>query len=88
MGLVAAGTMASATPAAAGYACGPWNGWCSWYGNYGWKKHYGWGGYGGNRYWNKPYWGSPYGYGGGKKAYRKGKNKHYGYRNYNRRHYY
>ena len=101
MGLVAAGTMAGTTPASAGYSCGPWNGWCSWYGGYGWKKNYGWGGYGGHRYWNKPYgnqyWGSPYknrhwgggGYGGyGKKAYKKGNKKHYGYRNNNRRNYY
>jgi hypothetical protein len=88
MGLVAAGTMASATPAAAGYACGPWNGWCSWYGGgYGWKGH----GYKRHGYWGSPYnnryWGG-YGYGGGKKAYKKGKKKHYGYRNYNKRYYY
>ena len=82
MGLVAAGTMAGTTPASAGYACGPWNGWCSWYGGYGWKN-YGWGGYGGHRYWNMPYgyrnrggynrhWGGG-SYGGyGKKANKKG----------------
>ncbi len=96
MGLVAAGTVAGATPASAGSACGPWNGWCSWYGGSGWKNY----GYGGHRYGYKPHryksWGSPYndrywgggGYGYGKKAYKKGNKKHYGYRNYNRRHYY
>jgi hypothetical protein len=90
MSLVAAGTMAGATPASAGYACGPWNGWCSWYGGHGWKN-YGWGGYGGHRYWNKPYnnryWGGGYG-GYGKEAYKKGKkNKYQAYRKYNRRYY-
>ena len=29
VGVLAAGTAATASPAAAGYACGPWNGWCA-----------------------------------------------------------
>jgi hypothetical protein len=29
VGLLAAGTAATSSPAAAGYACGPWNNWCA-----------------------------------------------------------
>lgn len=87
LGLVAAGTMAGTAPASAGYSCGPWNGWCSWYGGgYGWKGH-GFKRYG---YWGSPsyrYWGGHHGHHHGKKAYKKGKKKHYGHRNYNRRYY-
>ena len=31
LGMVLAGSVAGAQPASAGYACGPWNGWCSYY---------------------------------------------------------
>lgn len=86
VGLVAAGTMASATPASAGYACGPWNGWCSFYA----KPSFGYGWYGGYR---KPYYGSRYGsrdYGRnhwrGDKKYNRGGKRHTDKRS-NRRHY-
>jgi hypothetical protein len=60
IGLVAAGTAGGSAPAAAGYACGPWNNWCrpvcgpwnGWcagyfrYPGYGFKF-----GYGGPKYW-------------------------------------
>lgn len=77
-GIAAAGTMTSATPAAAGYACGPWNGWCSYYA----RPYYGWGWYGGG--YNRPYYGNRYGnrhYGhnnwrGGKNYHKGGDRKH------------
>jgi hypothetical protein len=86
LGLFALGTMASTTPASAGYACGPWNGWCSWYGQgHGWKGHGypQWGHYGHNRH-----WGGDWHRGGGKKAYRGGgKKKHHAHRKGNKRYY-
>jgi hypothetical protein len=82
VGLAVAGSVASATPASAGYGCGPWNGWCRYYApptfSFGW--------YGGYR---NPYYGNRY-YGrnnwhGGKSYYRGGRNQHAHKRN-NRRH--
>jgi hypothetical protein len=68
LGVVAATSVASATPASAGYACGPWNGWCTFFsGGYGW---YGPG-----------YWGRPYGYGYRNYGYRNHGYKNYGYNN-------
>jgi hypothetical protein len=77
MGLVAASTMASTTPASAGYACGPWNGWCSWYG----KKPYGWKSYS-YRHWDH------YGHkhSGGKHIH-KGHKKRHAHKRSNRRFY-
>jgi hypothetical protein len=85
VGLAVAGTVASATPASAGYACGPWNGWCRYYA----PPSFSFGWYGG------PYYGKPYGYRhyghnnwrGGNKYYRGGGNKKHAYKhNRNRRH--
>ena len=39
LGIALAGSVASAQPASAGYACGPWNGYCSYFLYPGW----GWG---------------------------------------------
>jgi hypothetical protein len=70
LGLVVAGTAAGSAPAAAGYACGPWNAWCGrsffvypsygygWYGHNHWNNHWN-----NDKHWNK-----------GKQAY---KNKHW-----------
>ena len=63
LGLVAAGTVAGSQPASAGYACGPWNGWCSafflyprysygWYGHGGHHGHNNWGRFHGHNNWN------------------------------------
>ncbi len=95
LGLVAVGTMAGTAPASAGYSCGPWNGWCSWYGGHSWKgyghKRHGYWGSPNYRYWGSPWGGSRYGYSGhhhhGKKAFKKGKKKHHAYRKYNKRNY-
>jgi hypothetical protein len=65
VGLAVAGSVAGATPASAGYACGPWNGWCSWYG--------------GSRYWGgyrHRHWDGDRHRGYSKKYYKGGKNKH------------
>ncbi|HEX2447888.1 MAG TPA: hypothetical protein VHK26_06850 [Methyloceanibacter sp.] len=53
LGLVLAGSVAGSQPASAGYACGPWNGWCRYYYLYpGWGWNYGW--YGNKHHnWNK-----------------------------------
>lgn len=83
LGIALAGSVAGAQPASAGYACGPWNGWCGyyfvypgwghgWYGNKGHHNNYG--------KWNKSY--------GHKKwdnDWNKGKGKHKGqaYKNNN-----
>ena len=50
LGIAFAGSVAGAQPASAGYACGPWNGWCSYY-----YVYPGWGWYGnkGHNHWNK-----------------------------------
>jgi hypothetical protein len=50
LGIALAGSVAGAQPASAGYACGPWNGWCSYY-----YVYPGWGWYGnkGHNHWNK-----------------------------------
>ncbi len=74
LGLVAATTMVGTTPASAGYSCGPWNGWCSWYG-----KGPGWGYYGAPRYWGgygHRQWGGDRHRGYSKKYYKGGKKKH------------
>jgi hypothetical protein len=84
VGLLAAGTAATPTPAAAGYGCGPWNNWCrpvcgpwnGWCARYyrypGFSFGYGYG-------YGPRYWG---GYGGGHYAYRNGggnwNGNHYG----------
>jgi hypothetical protein len=79
LGIALAGSVAGAQPAAAGYACGPWNGWCSysylypgwsfgWYGN---KYHNKWDNHG---KWNNNHgkWDN-HGYKGkGKNAYKNG----------------
>ena len=48
LGIALAGSVASAQPASAGYACGPWNGYCGYflYPGWGWN----WGGYGNNHH--------------------------------------
>ena len=55
LGIALAGSVAGTQPASAGYACGPWNGWCSYFRYPGW----GWGWYGYKaaitQHWNKSY---------------------------------
>ncbi|MGA7457948.1 MAG: hypothetical protein WBW51_11625 [Methyloceanibacter sp.] len=53
LGIALAGSVASAQPASAGYACGPWNGYCGYFLYPGWGWGYGW--YGNNHHnnWNK-----------------------------------
>jgi hypothetical protein len=66
LGLFLAGTAAGATPASAGYACGPWNNWCRpgcapWNGwcapgffiSPGYGFSFGYNKYGYNRYWGR-----------------------------------
>ena len=48
LGIALAGSVASAQPASAGYACGPWNGYCGYFLYPGW----GWGWYGNNYHQN------------------------------------
>jgi hypothetical protein len=83
VGLLAAGTAATPTPAAAGYACGAWNNWCAprcgaW-NNWcrpvcgpwnGWcARYYRYPGFSFGFGYGPRYWG---GYGGGHYAYRNG----------------
>jgi hypothetical protein len=72
VGLLAAGTAATPSPAAAGYACGHWNNWCRpvcgpWNG---WcARYYRYPGFSFGFSYGPRYWG---GYGGGHYAYRNG----------------
>ena len=78
LGLVAATTMVGTTPASAGYSCGPWNGWCSWYGNrgHGWKGH-------SHRHWgHNRQWRGDWHH--GNRAYRGGGKKKHSHRRSNR----
>ena len=84
LGLVAATTMVGTTPASAGYSCGPWNGWCSYYA----KPSFGFGWYGGS--YRKPYYGHRYGHNnrrGGKNVYRGGGKKKHAHKRSHRRSY-
>ena len=47
-GIALAGSVASAQPASAGYACGPWNGYCGYFLYPGWGWNWGW--YGNNHH--------------------------------------
>jgi hypothetical protein len=87
VGLLAAGTAATPSPAAAGYGCGPWNNWCRpvcgpWNG---WcARYYRYPGFSFGFGYGPRYWG---GYGGGHYAYRNGggnwNGNHYGGGNWN-----
>ena len=77
LGIALAGSVASAQPASAGYACGPWNGYCGYFLYPGW----GWGWYGHNNHHNGNHWKKSYGHntwdndwhkGQGKSAYKNG----------------
>jgi hypothetical protein len=48
LGIALAGSVASAQPASAGYACGPWNGYCGYFFYPGWGWNWGW--YGNNHH--------------------------------------
>jgi hypothetical protein len=48
LGIALAGSVASAQPASASYACGPWNGYCGYFLYPGWGWNYGW--YGNNHH--------------------------------------
>ena len=79
LGIALAGSVASAQPASAGYACGPWNGYCSyflypgwgwgWYGN---NHHHKWDKYHGHNNWNGNW------HGNGNGNWNKGKGQNYG----------
>jgi hypothetical protein len=58
LGIALAGSVAGAQPAAAGYACGPWNGWCSYYYLY---PRWNWGWYGYNNHHNHNKWDNDHG---------------------------
>jgi hypothetical protein len=87
LGIALAGSVASSQPASAGYACGPWNGYCGyfypgwgwnwgWYGNnhhHKWDEHHGHNKWTGNGNWN----GNGYGNGNNHQAYKNGNWKKY-----------
>jgi hypothetical protein len=79
LGLVLGGSVASSQPASAGYACGPWNGYCGYFLYPGWN--YGWYGHKGHNNWNKHgynKWDNDWNHHKGK-----GKNKGHAYKNNN-----
>ena len=81
LGIALAGSVASAQPASAGYACGPWNGYCGYFLYPGW----GWGWYGHNNHHNGNHWKKSYGHNNwnGNGNWNKGNGKNQAYKNGN-----
>ena len=77
LGIALAGSVASAQPASAGYACGPWNGYCGYFLYPGWGWNWGW--YGNNHHHK---WDENHGHnnwnGNGNGNWNKGKGNNYG----------
>ena len=85
LGLFLAGTASGTAPASAGYACGPWNGWCRAYFLYpGWDWGYGWyghrghhGDYGHHGHHGHNNWGHSYSHKNWNGGWNKGERNHY-----------